>query len=105
MYIKLKVTFSRAPLEGEISQLWDEFFLTVEEMQLYAGGSSLSDKLSWYIDTSYTTLSTGEIIDRLMTFLAEKASLISQFKIKATYKMGEMLPGKNPKPYLPGCSL
>jgi hypothetical protein len=74
-------------------------------MHLYAGGSSNSERLRWYIDTSYTELSIGEIIDNLFNHLAEEKAYIKTFKFSIVHKLGDPKPGENPQPYLPGCSL
>jgi hypothetical protein len=74
-------------------------------MHLYASGSSNSKSLEWYIDTSYSELSIGEIIDQLFNFLAKNKHFIKKFKFSTTYKLGDPKQGENPRPYFPGCSL
>lgn len=105
MIIRLKIKFSRLPSQEESGDLWATFIQLIEEMHLYAGGSSDSERLRWYIDTSYTELSLGVIIDQLSGFLSGKKDYIQTYKFIIKHKLGDPLPGEDPQPYLPGCSM
>lgn len=105
MTIQLKVKYSRTPNQEEFDELWNSFIPKIEEMHLYAGWLSDSQLLKCHFDTDYTELSIGEIIDNLSDFLSEKKAYIKTFQFSIRHKLGDPMPGENPQPYLPGCSL